>query len=519
VWGNPSMVLLKSYSCSKCGGVLYFDSDQEFFDCPFCGNRFDIVDFHGEEILSQAEECLKQKDFVAAKEKYSLILAKNEKVFESLRGLVFCEAGLTSADDLKDPDNVSRNNLSKVKEAVSRAENLTSGANQEYFKKLSSMMDLVGSIKAAEKEGYVVRADANKGKFKKAEKELESKRKGWIMGIITIGLALILNFAFSMAGGFFDQTNLKAQLIGNLIAFSLLFGGFFIYSTIKTAWTSNDLKKIVRIGESGQKPYRERIADIKEQYNQQYLQLLEIEPMCGKGSVEDISVESASETSYDTEAVDENKTILCSKCAAQLILNKEKRIYECKSCGVGYGISLFFGLPLEKALNSMNKGFYSDAEQRFSNMLMADPSDFEALLGRILCKGRWTKVSSIDLHEDLTPTRIRVLEKEAGDAKEQALEPDKEFFEGLKELLHILSERAAVDYKINITNKKKDDADAQVRVYRSAQPEVIQASKEKIYLLDKELQTYFDKKKLLESHFENGLEKLLQTRSDSELAK
>ena len=72
---------------------------------------------------------------------------------------------------------------------------------------------------------------------------------------------------------------------------------------------------------------------------------------------------------------------------------------------------------------------------------------------------------------------------------------------------------------INITNKKKDDADAQVRVYRSAQPEVIQASKEKIYLLDKELQTYFDKKKLLESHFENGLEKLLQTRSDSELAK
>ena len=23
-----------------------FDSDQEFFDCPFCGNRFDAVDFH-----------------------------------------------------------------------------------------------------------------------------------------------------------------------------------------------------------------------------------------------------------------------------------------------------------------------------------------------------------------------------------------------------------------------------------------------------------------------------------------
>ena len=513
------MALLKSYTCSKCGGVLYFDSDQEFFDCPFCGNHFDIVDFHGDEILLQAEECLKQKDFVAAKEKYNMLLGRDECNFTALRGLVFCEAGLTSADDLKDADNISRNNLSKVKEAVSRAEKLTSGANQEYFKKLSSMMNLVGSIKAAEKEGYVVRADANKGKFKKAERELESRRHNWLIGIITLGLAMILNFAFSTARGAFSVENIGALVIGNLVLFSLLFGGYLIYSSIKTSRGNRKLERIVRIGESGQKPYQARIADIKEKYNQQYLQLLEIEPMCGKSSGEDISGESASDTSYDTAVADENKTILCSKCAAQLILNKEKRIYECKSCGVGYGISLFFGLPLEKALNSMNKGFYSDAEQRFSNMLMVDPSDFEALLGRILCKGRWTKLSGIDLHEELTPTRIHVLEKEAEDAKEKALEPDKDFFEGLKELLHILSERAAVNYKINITNKKKDDADAQVRVYRSAQPEVIQASKKEIDLLDKELQTYFDKKRLLEEQFKSALEKLLQTRSGSALAK
>ena len=108
------MALLKSYTCSKCGGVLYFDSDQAFFDCPFCGNRFDIVDFHGEEILAQAEECLKQKDFVAAKEKYNMMLSRDEYYFTALRGLVFCEAGLASADELKDPDNISRNNLSNV---------------------------------------------------------------------------------------------------------------------------------------------------------------------------------------------------------------------------------------------------------------------------------------------------------------------------------------------------------------------------------------------------------------------
>ena len=33
-----------------------FDSDQEFFDCPFFLFLFDAVDFHDEEILNQAEE-------------------------------------------------------------------------------------------------------------------------------------------------------------------------------------------------------------------------------------------------------------------------------------------------------------------------------------------------------------------------------------------------------------------------------------------------------------------------------
>ena len=513
------MALLKSYTCSKCGGVLYFDSDQEFFDCPFCGNRFDIVDFHGEEILLQAEECLKQKDFVAAKEKYNMMLGRDEYNFTALRGLVFCEAGLASADELKDPDNISRNNLSNVITAVNRAKNCSVGADEEYFGKLSSMMDLVKSIKAAEKEGYVVKTDENKGKFKKAERELEIRRHTRLVGIITLGLAMLLNFAFSTAGGTFSGENIGTLVIGNLVVFSLLFGGFFIYSSIKTSKGDRKLERIVRIGESGQKPYQARIAYIKEQYNQKYMQLLEIEPMCGQSSGVVTNEEPTSDATEDKVVADENKTILCSKCAAQLILNKEKRIYECKSCGVAYGISLFFGLPLEKALNSMNKGFYSDAEQRFSNMLMADPSDFEALLGRILCKGRWSKVSGIDLHEEHTPTRIHVLEKEAEEAKEKALDSDKDFFEGLKELLHLLSERAAVDHKINIANKKKDDVDAQVRVYHSVQPEVIQASKHEMYLLDKDLKSYFDKKRLLEEQFKSGIEKLLKMRSDSALVK
>ena len=62
-----------------------------------------------------------------------------------------------------------------------------------------------------------------------------------------------------------------------------------------------------------------------------------------------------------------------------LILGKNKRVYQCDHCGVAYGVSLFFGLPMEKALNALNTGNYKDAGQRFSSQLMVDSSDFEAL--------------------------------------------------------------------------------------------------------------------------------------------
>ena len=73
------MAILKSYTCSKCAGVLNFDSDQEFFECPFCGTAFDVLDFHGDEVMEQAKSLLKNKSFDAAREKYKAVLTKTSK--------------------------------------------------------------------------------------------------------------------------------------------------------------------------------------------------------------------------------------------------------------------------------------------------------------------------------------------------------------------------------------------------------------------------------------------------------
>ena len=98
------MAKLKSYTCSKCAGVLMFDSDQDFFECPFCGTAFNVVDFHADELLKQADECLAQSDFNTAKDKYGKILDNEPDNCRALLGMVLCEARVSSIEGLKDPD-------------------------------------------------------------------------------------------------------------------------------------------------------------------------------------------------------------------------------------------------------------------------------------------------------------------------------------------------------------------------------------------------------------------------------
>ena len=101
------MATLKSYTCSKCAGILMFDADQEILDCPFCGNRYDIVEFHADEVLDQANACLKEGSFSAAKEKFGQILDNDPQNFDALLGTVLCALKLDSVERLENSDNLS----------------------------------------------------------------------------------------------------------------------------------------------------------------------------------------------------------------------------------------------------------------------------------------------------------------------------------------------------------------------------------------------------------------------------
>ena len=99
------MAMLKSYTCSKCAGVLLFDSDQEFFDCPFCGTKFSAADFHGNEIMDQAKDCQRKRSFDAAKEKYYAVLENDPDNYILQDRDTVTEDNATAEDVVNDTDN------------------------------------------------------------------------------------------------------------------------------------------------------------------------------------------------------------------------------------------------------------------------------------------------------------------------------------------------------------------------------------------------------------------------------
>ena len=148
------------------------------------------------------------------------------------------------------------------------------------------------------------------------------------------------------------------------------------------------------------------------------------------------------------------KTITCGKCAATLELDQKRNLFACKFCGVAYGASLFIGNPSKKAASALLHKEFEEADLRFSHMLMIAPSDYEALLGRILSTGMWMSLKDVKLTETthIPPFRLKKLHERIGEAKEHAEEVDKEIFELMDQLVEIFPQ--AEEFGKNKTRAK-----------------------------------------------------------------
>ena len=461
--GRELMAKLKSYTCSKCAGTLTFDSDQEFFDCPFCGNKFDIVDFHADEVLDQAKSLLEQKAFDAAKEKFDLMLDNDPHNFDALLGSVLCVMKLSSTEDLEDRANLGNCDLVQAKKALTNARKNSVGDKADYFAKFISSIENHEKLVKLEKEkqklssGYT-REELNDQMIANFQQFRTKERESLPWGLIITCSVIIIAVFISLAVASGDIVTVGFRIFFVLIAIIVLIVGV----TNQDEEHDANYNPVERYEESLNYKIEERQKNYKRA-------LLKMKKLLASPAREEEEPQIASESAPAAEAdIDASQNITCAKCGAGLLLDKEKRVYQCDHCGVAYGISLFFGLPMEKALNALNTGYYRDADQRFSNLLMVDSSDFEALLGRVLSAGRWTKVSGIKLSSDLEEKELEAVMARLEEAGRGASEKDKPFFRKMEELISLFKPYQENKKELDLLNDAVADMEIKADVYAIA---------------------------------------------------
>lgn len=482
------MALLKSYTCSNCGGVLNFDGDQAIFECPFCGNEFTVTDFHREDYLNQAETHLSRLKFNLAREKYEALLNRNPKDFEALRGMVLVEGRISSLNVIRDIGKLGECNCTAARKAAEEAEKVSD--DKEYFAKLITMLDLAYRYSIYQKEKDFNSNRAGKRFNDAAEKEakeyraIEEQKENTKARLFLIPLVLPLVCLYYMIT---DPSSIPFVAIGTVIG--LIIVGITISISDKN--TKPKPTNVTVYNHSMGDALDEKQNEIKKNYSGLYPELRKLDPAIkGYMPPQDSEKKNMNNTPFE----DIEQTVVCAKCAGQLIADKERNLYECRFCGVAYGMSLFFNNPLEKAKNALRFAEFTEADQRFSHVLMVNPRDFEALLGRILCAGKWKKVEDIKATDNMISVMEQNLLERTAEACEHSDNEHKEFFETLQKLAEVLVqyveneqaekrtsyeiENAGKKADINITSKNGGDCEV---TKQAAKMELIKAKRNELY--------------------------------------
>ena len=516
------MAMLKSYTCSKCAGVLNFDSDQEFFECPFCGTAFDVLDFHGDEVMEQAGSLLKNESFDAAREKYKAILKYDPKNFEANLGVVLCDLKVTSADRLEFPDLLPEYDVVNVRKSILKAKRNTEKNGSLYFGKMYELVSVKEDVARLRKEESELSSEqigrkVNDKLVTDFKNERLLNRSNTVPVILTwVAIAVMLLVMLGMNGKFDDEKSLLVPFLVPLAVVAIV---------IVDKIHDRDFKPVDDITNS----FSCRIKERFNRYDEEYRKLRTLYPATDRisklrdqeSAVSGKESASLKEPQIDYSNIDPSEIVICSKCAARLALNKDKRVYQCDHCGVAYGISLFFGIPMEKALNSLNTGFYDDANQRFSSILMVHPSDFEALLGRVLCEGGWTKISDIDLTDDVDVSSYKAVRRRLGEAKQHASVHNVPFFENVEKMVGYCEEYKRNMQKINeneLEVKAFDAGTAVMDVAFHGKDFSIEREQKRTKLLS-EAYPYRVSNKKIEDDFRQLRNLIVESRGDSVLAK
>ena len=457
------MARLVSYNCSNCGAVLNVEQGHKLFDCPFCGADFDYYYFYRKDMLEQAEICLRRMDFAEAKARFQDILAHNPKEFLALRGLVLCEGGIISPKNLTSPEKLKDCQFYKAHLVLNDVLERAREEDKEYFRKLDGMLEAAHEYLKIKEERDSLSKDSNLefGQIVKVDNKIEETKH--IIGsiLITIGMIIMAPFAdentsredWENAGMF----AIGVIGVGILTAVLLCFGKFAFLVALGIVILVLGLLFFFRhLEEKAKAPHREkmrknqdsigpmvaRMSELEKKYSDDYAELQKMVPDDRRREKPD------KKALLDPATTEEDKQLVCNKCGGLLFLDRERRLYECRSCGVGYSSALMADTDMLKtAMNHLSKKDFKEADNLFVLALMLDPHDYTALRGRVLCAGRWKDLTDIRLDDTRNSARIGPAAERLEEVIAKSADEDKEYFIRFRDLIDVLKQYSDMQNK------------------------------------------------------------------------
>ena len=459
---------LKSYSCSNCGGVLNVDRDEDVFDCPFCGAHFDVMDFHKKDILDEVKELWKRNEFAAAKKRIEYVLTKNSDDFELLRAYALSVANLTSFDNLNEPENINLGQTAKLLELLQGDARYSSGKGAPYFAKILEMLPIAREYNELSGQKYTLLKRAAEGKAK-LDKEKARRLAGSFGGASLSGFFSIW-FIFMLA-------MVSPWLLLGIVVVLIVAGVYLgtSYEKIESEYQTNvkpyyELRKQAR--ELG-----EKMESLEKEYKQAVKELEELRPK--KEDIKEAINEDIEQVTKEYKPQpdiivrkSELDSFACSKCGGSMVLDKSRKLYVCKYCGIAYGYSLFFGNMKQKAYEFLKEGDFEEADKRFTQVLAQAPSDPDSLRGRILCAGKWRAFSEMKVTEKLSEEQLKVLRECIDEAKKHFTGTDEFYPAKISMAVNYLKQYG------DIPDGNDEEKSATAEDFNSAHRELIDADRE-----------------------------------------
>lgn len=445
------MKKLISYTCSRCGAALNIENTQEVFDCPFCGNEFNYADLHRKELLEDAKLSLHNMEFVAAKEKYDMVLSAQPQNFEALLGLVLCAGNFMSVESLRDIDTAIKYPLSSVSKALEDVKERAAADDVPYFENMLETVMLADKYKTelANKQAVLQNSDAGARKVLHIindQENAEDRTVEVLFGdgtsdsapMLVMAIALICSFAFMFA---------EPLILLGVPIFIVLIIAIAVLRRVINNKRKSAIREKLKTVHAQEAEANKSVNELKEYYTKSFSELR-------KRKINAPEEHKAPEYNPSAAIVPANassvsgKTLTCATCAGALVFDNGRNIYRCDHCGVAYGSSLFAGDPVENAIRALRNNEYTEADQGFVLRLMLDPKDPGAHRGRILCAAHVTNFGKIRKPYKLTAMTAKRMRERIDAAIRNVAEQDRDYFMLISELID------TYEYEIERSNKR-----------------------------------------------------------------